>query len=161
MFSSTSSVVKVNPFDVYNTVLTNFTSIKNLACFSNYTAIPPNDLITISNITMDCVDKLSEMSILFIKKIHDSNVSVSTIEKLHEMKKIHDELIGYINKFNLISSNISDRFTEICANNLNQEAINYIYYDIINRHKLIVFQIFDSIKRINIYIGLVKDKINL
>ena len=63
MFSSSSSVVKASPFDVYNTVQANFTSIKNLGCFTNYTAIPPNDLITISNITMDCIDKLSEMSI--------------------------------------------------------------------------------------------------
>ena len=159
MFST--SVPKVNPFDIYNTVQANFTSIKNLACFVNYTMIAPNDLITISNITLDCVDKLGEMSVLFVKKTNDSSISVSTIEKLQRMKEIHDEMINHINKFNLISSNISDRFTEICANNLGQDAVNYIYYDIMNRHKLILYQIFDCIKRLNVYVTLVKDKINL
>ena len=159
MFST--NTVKVNPFEIYNTVQINFTSIKNLVCFANYTMINPADLITISNITLDCVDKLGEMSVLFVKKINDSTISVSTIEKLQRMKEIHDEMINYINKFNLISSNISDRYTEICANNLNQDAINYIYYDIMNRHKLILYQIFDCIKRLNVYVTLVKDKINL
>jgi hypothetical protein len=159
MFST--NTVKVNPFEIYNTIQTNFTSIKNLTCFVNYTMIPPTDLITISNVTLDCVDKLGEMSVLFVKKINDSSISVSTIEKLQRMKEIHDEMINHINKFNLISSNISDRYTEICANNLNQDAINYIYYDIVNRHKLILYQIFDCIKRINVYVTLVKDKINL
>ena len=158
MFSTT---VKPSPFDMYNNILEQFKSIKNLNSFVNYTAIAPADLITISNITFDVVDKLGDLSAFYVKKINDSTISVSTSEKLQRMYDVHNELLGYIYKFNLISANISDRFTEICTNNLNQDAINYIYYDIINRHKLIVYQIFDSIKRINIYVGLVKDKINL
>ena len=155
-----STVVKPNPFDTYNNILDQFKSIKNLNSFINYTAIAPTDLITISNITFECVDKLGDLSAFYVKKINDSTISVSTSEKLQRMYDVHNELLSYIYKFNLISANISDRFTEICANNLNQDAINYIYYDIINRHKLLLHQIFDSIKKLNVYVVIVKDKIS-
>ena len=155
-----SSAVKPNPFDVYTNVNEHFKSIKNLNSFVNYTVIAPADLITLSNITFECVDKLGDLSAFYIKKINDSSISVSTADKLQRMYDVHNELLAYIYKFNLISANISDRFTEILTNNLNQDAINFIYYDIINRHKLLIHQIFDSIKKLNIYVGIVKDKLN-
>jgi hypothetical protein len=155
-----TSVVKPNPFDVYSTVNEHFKSIKNLNAFVNYTVIAPADLITISNITFECVDKLGDLSAFYIKKINDSSISVSTADKLQRMYDVHNELLAYIYKFNLISANISDRFSEILTNNLNQDAVNFIYYDIINRHKLLIHQIFDSIKKLNIYVGIVKDKLN-
>lgn len=156
MFSNAS---KVNHFDVYNYVQEQFTSIKNLGSFVNYTSILPADLITISNITFECVDKLGDLSAIYVKKINDSCISVSTSEKLQRMYDVHNELLGYIYKFNLISSNISDRFTEISANNLNQEAIGFINYDIINRHTLTIHMILDSIKKLNVYVAIMKDKI--
>ena len=143
-----SSAVKPNPFDVYTNVNEHFKSIKNLNSFVNYTVIAPADLITLSNITFECVDKLGDLSAFYIKKINDSSISVSTADKLQRMYDVHNELLAYIYKFNLISANISDRFTEILTNNLNQDAINFIYYDIINRHKLLIHQIFDSIKKL-------------
>ena len=40
---------------------------------------------------------------------------------------------------------------------INQDSINYIYYDIINRYKLIIYQIFNLLKNIISYIALTKD----
>lgn len=160
MFSS-SSVVKPNPFEHYNTTLGQFQNIKNIPSFTNYTIILPADLLTISNITNDCIDKLSEISILYIKKQYDSTISVSTIEKLKIMYELHNELLGFIYNFNKISSDVVDGLKDVSQYNMNQELVNYIYYDIINRYKLIILKICETIKRLNVFVGLVKDKINL
>ena len=54
------------------------------------------------------------------------------------MQVIHAELLDKLAKFNLISLDISDNFKNICSSNLNQETINYMHYDVINRYKIII-----------------------
>ena len=161
MFSASVKPIIANPCDVYITVQNQFQTIRNLNCFNSYTMIPSTDLITIANVTLDCVDKLSEMSTIYIKKINDSSISVSTNEKIQKMADVHAELLNFIYKFNNISSDISGSFKEITLNNMNQDTVGYIYYDIINRYKLIIYQIFQTIKKINVYVVIVKDKITL
>ena len=150
---------KVNHFEIYDHINNEFTAIKNLDPFINYTGISPTDLITIANITFTSIDKLGDLSAIYVKKINESCISVSTVEKIQRMYDIHNELLGHMYKFNTISSNVSDRFMEISVNNLNKDVINFINYDIINRHKLTIYMILDSIKKLKVFMGILKDKI--
>ncbi len=159
--SSISTIIKTNPFDVYNHIQTQFITIKNLNAFALYRAIPDNELITISNTVMDCVERLGDVSALYIKKINDSSISVLTIDQLQKMQQIHNDLIATIKKFNLISSDITNNTKDIFQYNFNPEAMNYINWDIINRYKLLIYEIIDSIKKINVYVELVKNNLNL
>lgn len=154
--ASISASIKTNQFDVYNYIQTQFTIIKNLNAFTTYSIIPGKDLITISNIIMDCIEKLGDTSALYIRKINDVNISSITIDQLQKMQQTHDELIITIKKFNIISSDI----TYVYQNDYSQDAINHMHWDIINRYKMLIFEIIDLIKRLNVYVELVKNKIN-
>ena len=162
---STTSVVKPNPFENYNLVLAHFQTIKNLNSFNNNVAISPADLITISNNVTDSIEKLSEISILYIKKNNDSTISVTNIEKLKIMYELHNELMNHIYNFGKISADVVDGMKDISQYNMNLQHVgdisSYIYYDIINRYKIIILKIFEVIKRLNTYANIVKDKINL
>lgn len=156
----TSNSVKVNPFDYYNHVETQFISIKNLNSFQNYTIISSNDLITMSNVVSTCVENLGDMSAFYISKINNSKISVHTVDQLQKMLQLHDDLIDNINKFGSISLDIASNVKEIHKNNFNQEIVNYIYWDIINRHKLNIIKILEILKKLMVYIDLVKNEIN-
>ena len=158
MFACSS--VKVNPFDYYNHVETQFISIKNLSSFQNYTIISSCDLIIMSNIITECVDNLGNMSAFYISKINNSKLSVHTVDQLQKMLLLHDDLIDNITKFSSISLDITNNLKEIHKNNFNQEIINYIYWDIISRHKLIVVKVLEIIKKLLVYVDLVKNEIN-
>jgi hypothetical protein len=156
----TSNSVKVNPFDYYNYVETQFISIKNLNSFQTYTIISSNDLITMSNVVSTCVENLGDMSAFYISKINNSKISVHTVDQLQKMLQLHDDLIDNINKFGSISLDIASNVKEIHKNNFNQEIVNYIYWDIINRHKLNIIKILEILKKLMVYIDLVKNEIN-
>lgn len=158
MFASSS--VKVNPFDYYNHVETQFISIKNLNSFQNYTMISSNDLITISNIVTNCVENLGDISALYISKINNSKISVHTVDQLQKMLLLHDDLIDNINKFSSISLDITNNIKEIHKNSFTQEIVNYIYWDIISRNKLIVIKVLETLKKLSVYVDLVKNEIN-
>ena len=155
-----SHIPKPNPFGVYNHIQVQFNTIKSCDAFINYLIIPPAELIGISNITLDCVEKLGEVSSLYIKKIHDPSLSVVTVDQLSKMLEIHNELLEKLYKFNSISLDISNNMKDIGQYNFNQEIQNYMNYDVINRHKLLILQILDTIKRINVYVDIVKNKLN-
>jgi hypothetical protein len=158
MFSCNS--VKVNPFATYNHVETQFISIKNLNSFQNYTMISSNDLITMSNIISECVENLGDISVFYINKTNNSTISVHTVDQLQKMYQLHNELIDSINKFSSISLDITNNIKEIHKNSFTQEIVNYIYWDIISRHKLIVVKILEILKKLMVYIDLVKNEIN-
>jgi hypothetical protein len=158
MFASSS--VKINPFDYYNHVETQFISIKNLNSFQNYTMISSNDLITMSNIISECVENLGDISVFYINKTNNSTISVHTVDQLQKMYQLHNELIDSINKFSSISLDITNNIKEIHKNSFTQEIVNYIYWDIISRHKLIVVKILEILKKLMVYIDLVKNEIN-
>jgi len=153
-----TTVPKTNPLDVYSTIMTQFQSIKNSNSFINYVMIPPTELLSISNIVADSIDRLSELSSLYVRKHNDSTISVSTIEKMKSMYDLHNELLGHLYNFAKISSYVVDGMKDISSNSMNAEFNSYIYYDIVNRHKLIILQIFDTIKKINVYCMILKDK---
>jgi len=158
MFACNS--VKVNPFDYYNHVETQIISIKNLSSFQNYTIISSNDLVIMSNIINNCVENLGDISALYVSKINNSKISVHTVDQLQKMLLLHDDLIDNITKFSSISLDITNNLKEIHKNNFNQEIINYIYWDIISRHKLIVVKVLETIKKLLVYVDLVKNEIN-
>jgi hypothetical protein len=155
----TSHISKPSPFDVYNVIQTQFNTIKMFDYFVNYLIIPPIELINISNMTLNCVDKLGDISALYIRKIHDSTLSVITTKELSKMFEIHNELLDKLYKFNGISVDICNNMKNIEQYGFNQYIQNYMHYDIINRYKLLILQIIDIIKRINVYVELIKDKI--
>jgi hypothetical protein len=146
---------KTSPFDTYNTVQTQYQNIKNLNCFNTFTAIPTNDLMTISNINIDSVDKLSEISVFYIKKLSEP-LNNNLIIQLEEMIKYHNMLLEKIYEFNKISQNILKGVQDIFTLKLSQDVANYIYFDNINRYKLIIVQIINLIKQLNVFVGLIK-----
>ncbi len=150
---------KPNPFEVYNLVLTNLINIKNSSSFSNFTVIPSTELINISNTLIDCVDKLSDISVLYINKINNQTLPNGTIEQLKSMSSLHEKLLEQIYSFNKISLEITEGFKESYTKNLNQEIINYVFYDIANRYRMLILQIIESIKKLNSFVELVKNKI--
>jgi len=91
-----------NPQYIYNYIYQQFIIIKNSNSFNTYTLISPSDLILISNIIMDCVDNMGDLSSLYINKLN--NVSISSINTSHLNKIIilHDELFEKIYNFNNI-----------------------------------------------------------
>jgi hypothetical protein len=149
---------KINPFETYNNISTQFQTIKSLNSFNTYTVIPTNDLISISNIIMEAVDKLSEISIFYIKKLNES-ISNNLLIQFQEMFKYHNCLLDKIFEFNKISADILDGMQNTFSLKLPPEIVNYINYDIINRYKLIIIQIINYIKKLNAYVSLVKDKL--
>jgi len=159
MFSCNSNV-KENPFNIYDYVHTQFISIKNLNSFQMYTIITSNELLIMSNIISDCVDQLGNVSSFYISKTNDSKISVHTVDQLQKMYQMHNDLIENINKFSLISFDITNNIKEINKNNFNQEIINYIYFDIMNRYKLVLLKILELLKKLNVYVDIVKSEIN-
>ena len=149
------STPKLNPFDAYNQIQTQYLNIKNLNSFNTYTIIPTNDLITISNIVIDSVDKLSEISVFIIKKLNEQ-LSNNNLLLLQEIFKYHNNLLNKIYDFNKISYDISEEMKNIFSLKLTPDVINFIHYDIINRYKLIIVQILNYIKELNIYVNLIK-----
>ena len=156
MFSTT--VNKLSPLDVYNTIMVQFQTIKNSNSFINYTMIPPSELLSISNSVADTIEKLSELSSLYVKKHNENTISVSTLEKMKSMYELHNELLAHVYNFAKISSYVVEGIKDISMSNGITDFTSYIYYDIVNRHKLIILQIFDTIKKINVYCMILKDK---
>jgi len=156
MFSTT--INKLSPLEIYNTILTQFQTIKNSTFFINYTMIPPGELVSISNIISDSIERLGELSSLYIKKHNDSAISISTIEKIKCMYDLHNELLSHLYNFGKLSSYVVEGMKDISMSNSIADFTSYIHYDFINRHKLIILQIFDTIKKINVYCTILKDK---
>ena len=54
------------------------------------------------------------------------------------MLEIHNELLEKLHKFNAISVDICNNMKDIGQYNFNQDIQNYMNYDVINRHKLLI-----------------------
>jgi hypothetical protein len=129
--------------------------MKTLQIFNTFTFIP-NDIITINNIVLDCTDKLSELSVLYIKKITDETLSNSSIEYYKEMYNLHLELLNNIYEFNYISTEIANVLKTIASITMNQDTINFLFYEAINKYRLYNYKIIDCVKRLNVYAGIKK-----
>ena len=58
-----------NPQDIYNYIYQQFIMIKNSNSFITYTILSSSDLVLISNIIMECIDKMGDLSTIYINKL--------------------------------------------------------------------------------------------
>lgn len=144
MFQSTR---QSNHFADYELVLNNFNQIKHAHFFINYTTISPNDLIILSNIIFDSIDKLDNMSLHFIKKNREK-LSDSLCRKFEKMEREHYFLMEKIGEFNQIHKTIME--SQISPN-------NYSNLFIITKYKFILYQIIGTIKRLIAYADILKE----
>ncbi len=157
--SSSMSISKPNPFDVYPHIATQYTNIKGLSSFTNYTQLSPTDLITITNINLDIMERMSDVSAFFIKKLTDPSISTSVNDKLVRMFELHNDLLKLIIQFNSISTETANAIQDISTHQYSQDVVGYTYYDVVNRHKMMIMMMMDCIKKLNIYNSILKDKL--
>jgi hypothetical protein len=137
--------------DIYNYINTQFNNIRTLTTFTNISNINTSDFTTINNISIVCLDKLSDLSIHYLKKINEDTLSLISLDKLNKMYDIHNDLISKIHNFNNISKETATNIKELALLNLSSEYTKFIFEDIFNRYKLILCQISDCIKKLNIF----------
>ena len=150
-----NTVLPANEFDIYNHVQTQFTNIKGLQSFTNLTGIVFTDFTIIHNVSHECVDKLGEMSLVYIKKLNDEMTPSTNIEKLNIMYEIHNHTIDMIIKFNNITNEISNNL-KYTASTLTADSGKFTFEEIFNRYKLIITTILYDIKKINLYVTMLK-----
>jgi hypothetical protein len=150
--SSFSRDIQSNHFADYQSVLNNFNQIKNATFFINYTNLSNNDLIVISNIIFDSIDKLDLMSLHFIKKNREK-LSESLVKKFEKMEREHLLLIEKIGEFN----NIVEAFT--IFNKTANTQNNFTCVHIISKYKFVLYQIIGTIKRLIAYADILKERL--
>ncbi len=155
-----NQVNKPHTFDTYNVVLSQFTSIRSLGSFTNFSQIHGQELMSICNISFDCIDKLSEVSGFIERKLNDQSLNQATLSQLIKLEDLHEKLNKEIYQFVNITDDMKLFAQNTAQGNLNQEVINYIIFDLINKYKQIIFKIFTLLKRIIVYVELLKPKLN-
>jgi|LauGreDrversion4_2_1035121.scaffolds.fasta_scaffold13207_3 hypothetical protein len=155
-----NQVNKPHIFDAYNHVLTQFTSLKSINSFTNFSQIQCHELILICNISFDCIDKLTEVSGFIERKLNDQNLNQITLAQLTKLENLHEKLNEEIYSFVNITNDMKLFIQNTATGNINQEVINYIIFDLINKYKQIILKIFTLIKRIIVYVELLKPKLN-
>ena len=155
-----NQVNKPHTFDTYNHVLTQFTSIKSLGSFTNFSQIHGQELMSICSISFDCLDRLSEVSGFIERKLNDSSLNQITLTQLAKLEDLHVKLNAEIYSFVNITNDMKIFTQNTTAGNLNQEVINYLIFDLINKYKQIILKIFTLLKRIIVYVELLKPKLN-
>jgi len=159
MFHINPIINKPHCLDTYNFVSTQFASIKSIGSFTNFSQISGQDLITISNVTFDCLDKLSEVSSFIERKLTDVNLNELALGQIAKMSDLNNKLHEQIYLFNCITHDVALLAKDTAGGTMSQDVINYINFDIINKYKQIVFKILTLIKKINVYVELLKPKI--
>lgn len=155
-----NQVNKPHTFDTYNVVFSQFTSIRSLGSFTNFSQIHGQELMSICNISFDCLDKLSEVSGFIERKLNDQSLNQATLSQLSKLEDLHEKLNKEIYQFVNITDDMKLFAQNTAQGNLNQDVINYIIFDLINKYKQIILKIFTLIKRINVYVELLKPKLN-
>lgn len=151
-----NTILPANEFDIYNHIQTQFTNIKGLQSFTNLTGIIFTDFTIIHNVSHECVDKLGDMSLVYIKKINDEMTSNTNIEKLKTMYDIHNHMIDKIVKFNNLTNELSDNLKYTASTTLTADSSKFTFEEIFNRYKLIITTILSDIKKINLYVTMLK-----
>ena len=141
----------ISPFEPYNQVLTQINNLKNISSISPSALILPSDLITISTITLDILNKISDVSVYLIKKSNDIKLPTIKIEQYKLMKIENDIFINNIKKLNQIINDVSTILLNILKNGTQPDYLNYIYFDIYNKHKLYIIDILNSLKILSAY----------
>ena len=106
------------------------------------------------------MDKLLEVTDFIEKKLNDSNLNEIIIGQLNKTNNLNNLLHEQIYLFNNIAHDITVLVKDNTEQMLNQEVLNYINFDLITKYKQIIYKIFSVIKKINIYVELLKPKLN-
>lgn len=141
-------------FNIYSDIQSHFLNIKTLSLFNNSLEKILSEFIIINNISIESVEKLGDLSTIYIKKINDQSISSLNITKLNKMFEKHFDLISKIIKFNNIFNELSINIKQIKTIDLSQEQIEFTFSEIFNRYKLQIFEIISDIKIINTYLTL-------
>jgi hypothetical protein len=150
---------KTHIFDTYGFVLTQFNTIKNSEHFINFCQISGQNIVSISNICFNCLDKLTDVSEFIEKKQIDVNLASGILSYLVQLKVLHEELIEQIYLFNGIVQDITLLAKDLSIQNINQEVLNYMNFNIIHKYKQIICKITNTIKKANVYVEVLKLKI--
>ena len=153
-----SQIHKSHCFDIYTFVFSQYSKIKTTKSFTSFSQISSEELILISNTTMECLEKLSEVSAFIERKINDTALNSIIISQLNKLDNFHNNLLDEIYSFNQISNDVTILIKEISTLNYTPDTINYLYFNIINKYKQLLLKIFNSIIKINVYLELLKSK---
>ena len=118
--------------------------MKTLSIFTESLDMKPSDLNIINNISLDSIEKLGEISIIYIKN-NNSKTKLNTIFEKHL------ELITKIIKFNNIYSEISLNIKQLASIELTEDEKRFTFVDIFCRYKLQLYEIISDINMIIAY----------
>ena len=135
-------------FNLYTEVETCFTNIKTLSIFVNSQEMNTTDFNVINVASLDCLEKLSTLSTIYIKKMNECNL---TNTKLNTMYDKHLELIAKIIKFNNIHNEVSNNLKHLSSLQLTEDQKRFTFDEIFYRYKLNIYEIMSDIKIINTY----------
>jgi len=135
-------------FNLYTEVETCFTNIKTLSIFVNSQEMTTSDFNVINVVSLDCLEKLSTLSTIYIKKMNECNLSNT---KLNTMYDKHLELITKIIKFNNIYNEVSINLKHLASLQLTEDQKRFTFDEIFYRYKLNIYEIMSDIKIINTY----------
>jgi hypothetical protein len=155
MFASVVAPVQ-NDLDTYNFIQTQLNTIKSVKSFTTLTEINPSEFTTISNLSNEILERLSDLSLFYIKKINDETISAYNIDKYKIMYNIHNEMIEKLLDFNDISNEYSGNLKHISSLNLPADQAKFTFEEIFNRYKLKLVSIITDIKKIHTLASLLK-----
>ena len=137
-----------NEFNIYTDIESQINNIKTLSIFTNSQEMSTSDFNVINVISLDCLEKLGNLSTIYIIKINESNIANT---KLNTMYDKHLELITKIIKFNNIYNEISTNLKQLSSLELSTEQKQFTFDEIFYRYKLQIYEIISNIKIINTY----------
>jgi len=130
--------------NVYSLIEKQFLNMKKLSIFSESQDMKPSDLDTINSTSADSIEKLGELSIIYIKN-NNSKTKLNTIFEKHL------ELVTKIIKFNNIYSEISLNIKQLASIELTEDEKRFTFVDIFYRYKLQLYEIISDINMLIAY----------
>jgi len=124
---------------IYSVIEKKFSSMKTIQFFRECIELNPDDLIIINNISVDSIEKLGELSVIYVKNNNNKT-------KLNYIFERHLELVSKIIKFNNIYSELSSNIKQIASLNLNDDEKRFTFVDICFRYKLLLCEIISDIQ---------------
>jgi hypothetical protein len=142
--SNQTQVTIANLNNVYYLIEKQFLNMKTLSIFTESQDMKPSDLNIINSISADSIEKLGEISIIYIKN-NNSKTKLNTIFEKHL------ELITRIIKFNNIYNEISLNIKQLASIDLTEDEKRFTFVDIFCRYKLQLYEIISDINMLIAY----------
>jgi hypothetical protein len=120
------------------------------------TEINLGEFTTISNLSNEILERMSDLTLFYIKKINDETISAYNIDKYKIMYNIHNDIIEKLIAFNDISNEYSGNLKHVSSLNLPAEQAKFTFEEIFNRYKLKLVSIITDIKKIHTFASLLK-----